>query len=88
MVLYSFTIALCAHADFSQNLKRSGNIRTQTLLLPSRIFYMMRKLELNIMSHLNQTMESKQHFLIQNDIREDQEKKTYLVEYVRARIQL
>jgi hypothetical protein len=40
------------------------------------------------MSHLNQTMESKQHFLIQNDIREDQEKKTYLVEYVRARIQL
>lgn len=45
-------------------------------------------LELNRMPHLNQTMESKQYFLIQNDIREDQEKKTYLAEYVRVQIKL
>lgn len=49
---------------------------------------MMGMLELNRMPHLNQTMESKQYFLIQNDIREDQEKKTYLAEYVRVQIKL
>lgn len=44
---------------------------------------MMGKLELNIISHLTQTWSV---FLIHNDIHEDQEKKTYLAEYVRIQI--
>lgn len=40
------------------------------------------------MQHLNQTMESKQYFLIQKAIREDQEKKTYLAGDVRVQAKL
>lgn len=36
------------------------------------------------MQHLSWTTESKQYFLIQNNVHEDQEKKTYLAEDVKV----
>lgn len=71
---------LNAAKPWKRGVQWEVTLEHQNPLSPSSKLYHKGTLELNIMQHLSWTMESKQYFLIQNDVCEDQKKKTYLAE--------